>query len=166
MSETNISWRPMRLVTGLFGVLLAFSVACNGGPTEPSNDDLVRMYTGRWRGNINGFEVVLDVQATKDSPGGGIALDGRGTARSATGEIDRLRINGGALVGAGFDLMVERPGGTAPAGVILASTGYFHGELSRDGRTWPGRFTSWAATLAGAAAIFGPGEHSVTLLKE
>ena len=46
MNETNISRRPMRLVTGLFGVLLALSVACNGGPTAPSDDDRVRMYRG------------------------------------------------------------------------------------------------------------------------
>ena len=71
MWDRNSSWR--RMVTFL-GVLLAFTAAaCNGGPTGPSDDELFGIYTGRWRGTINGFEVVLDVQAELVLPahGGG-----------------------------------------------------------------------------------------------
>ena len=65
MLDTTSGSRGFGCVTLVLGLILAFSAtACNGGPTEPSYDDLVRMYTGRWRGNINGFEVVLDVQAS------------------------------------------------------------------------------------------------------
>ena len=162
MSETNISWRPGRLVTGLFGVLLAFSVACNGGPTAPSDDDLIRMYSGRWRGNINNLEVVLDVRGSEQYADIGIRFLGTGTARSATGEIHYLRIDGGALPGGGltpgFDISVEQSGGS------FVTSGDFEGDVSPDGRTWPGRFTS--NREKGAAVIFGPGEHSVTLTKE
>ena len=154
----------MRLVIGLFGVLLALSVACNGGPTQPSDNDRVRMYPGRWRGNINNLEVVLDVQASEGSFA--INILGTGTARSATGEIHRLRIDGGVLWGgslpARFDILVEREG-TGP-GVVTVTSGAFEGDVSPDGRTWPGRFTS--ERTKGAAVIFGPGEHSVTLTKE
>ena len=164
MQDTNSSRRPM--VTVLLGLLLACSAtACNGGPTEPSFDDLVRSYTGRWRGNINGFEVVFDVQASKGDPGGGLGFRGTGTARSATGELHRLWIDGGAFGSfVGFDVLLERGGETGPASVILTSMGDFNGVVSRDGRTWPGRFTS--ATAAGAAPIFGPGEYAVTLMKD
>lgn len=164
MLDTTTHARATPCVRVFLGLLLAFSAtACNGGPTEPSFDDQVRMYTGRWRGNINSLGVVLDVQATKGSPGGGIELAGTGTALSATGESHRLRINGGALVGAGFYLSAERAGATGP-GVILVTTGYFAGEVSRDGRTWPGRFT--LETAVGAAPIFGLGEYDVTFIKD
>ena len=87
-------------------------------------------------------------------------------AQSATGEIHRLGIDGGTLVGLtpAFHILVERSEGTAPGSVFLANSGGFEGEVLPDGRTWPGRFTS--DTVKGAAAIFGPGEHSVTLIKE
>jgi hypothetical protein len=164
MNQTNISRRPIRLVRGLFGVLLTLSAACNGGPTAPSNDDLIRMYSGRWRGNINNLEVVLDVRAS--DPSFGITFLGTGTARSATGEIHRLRIDGGTLLGGGFTprfaILVELEG-TGP-GVVTVTSGAFEGDVSPDGRTWPGRFTS--DPNKGAAVIFGPGEHSVTLTKE
>ncbi len=150
----------MRLVTGLFGVLLALSVACNGGPTQPSDNDRVRMYPGRWRGNINGLEVVLDVQASEGSFA--INILGTGTARSATGEIHHLTIDGGVLWGgslpARLAILVERKTGG------FVTSGDFEGDVSPDGRTWPGRFTS--NRDKGAAVIFGPGEHSVTLTKE
>jgi len=172
MSETNISWRPMRLVTGLFGVLLALSVACNGGPTDPSFDDLVPIHTGRWGGTINGWQVVLDVRAYPANDNGWISvgLDGTGTALNpATGESHRLTI-GGQTVGPGatlFSLNIAQVLG--PGGVLLSGgqgVGLFKGDVSGDGRTWPGRFTSWPATPPGAEVIFGPGEHSVTLTKE
>lgn len=166
MRETTSRLWCFRCVIVLLGLSLAFSAtACNGGPTEPSFDDLVRIHTGRWRGNINGLEVVLDVHATKGSAGVGIEFGGTGTARSATGESHRLRINGGALVGAaGFSISAERGGETGPGSVILITTGDFAGEVSGDGRTWPGRFTS--ATAAGAAPIFGLGQYDVTFLKD
>ena len=55
----------------------------------------------------------------------------------------------------------------APGGVIVRSdkfTGKFKGEVSGDGRTWPGHWTS--ADGANADPIFGPGEYSVTLTKD
>jgi hypothetical protein len=151
--------------TALLPLLLAFSATgCNGGPTEPKVDGLVGIYTGRWRGNINGLEVVLNVQATKKGAGG-IGLNGTGTARSATGEIHPLRIEGDSFAGNTLlYLNVERGGGTGPGSVILMQTGSFDGEEPRDGRTWPGSFTS--VTGEGGAPIFGPGTHSVTLTKE
>ena len=88
MSRTNNSCRPMRRVTGLFGVLLAFSVACNSGPTRPSDADVAGRYTGKWRGNINGFEVILDIRA---GVGDLVGMNGTGTARNPeTGEIHHL----------------------------------------------------------------------------
>jgi hypothetical protein len=159
-------------VTGLFGVLLALSVACNGGPTEPSLDDLVPTYTGRWRGNINGWPVVLDVLA---EPGNvarwiPVGLEGTGTALNpATGESHRLTVLG-QTAGENstfFSLNIARVIG--PGGVLLGGgqgVGLLKGAVSDDGRTWPGRFTSWPATLPDAEVIFGPGEHSVTLAKE
>jgi hypothetical protein len=74
--------RGIGWVAVLVGLLLAFSgVACNG-PTRPTLDDLVVIYTGRWRGNINGWAVTLDVQATQARPADGrvIGLSGTGTA--------------------------------------------------------------------------------------
>ena len=56
-----------------------------------------------------------------------------------------------------------------PGGVLLSGgqgVGAFDGDVSGDGRTWPGRYTTWPATPPGAEVIFGPGEHSVTLTKE
>ena len=165
MRNTNSSGRTM--LTVLLGLLLAVNtMACSGGPTEPHHADLIRMYSGRWGGNINGLEVVLNVQASNEDFG--IRFRGTGTARSATGEIHLLRIDGGALPAGGltpgFDIMVERGGETGPGSVILSTAGQFDGEVSPDGRTWPGRFT--LAILGGAAPIFGLGEYSVTWIKE
>jgi hypothetical protein len=162
MRNTNSRGRTMQ--TALLGLLLACSVtACSGGPTEPS--DLARSYTGRWRGNINGFEVVFDLQASDGDPGGGLGFRGTGTARSATGELHRLRMEGGAFGSlVGLDVLLERGGETGPASVFLTSAGDFHGVVSGDGRTWPGRFTSEA--VLGGAPIFGPGEYAVTWLKD
>jgi hypothetical protein len=155
-----------RRTVRFLGLLLAFSAtACNGGPTEPSFDELIRMYSGRWRGNINGLEVVLDVQASKGSFG--FNFLGTGTARATTGEIHRLRIDGGALPSgdfAAFYISKETGPETQPGGVILTSTGRFAGDVSPDGRSWPGRFT--LETALGAAPIFGVGEYSVTLAKD
>jgi hypothetical protein len=101
----------MRQVTVflLVGLLLAFSApACKGGPTEPSDADVVARYTGRWRGNINGLEVVLEMRAEKVP--GLVSLDGTATALNpTTGEMHRLKI-GGVKPGAGvplFNLFTE-----------------------------------------------------------
>ena len=65
---------------GVFlGLLLAFSATACAGPTNPSFEELAEIYTGRWRGNINGSEVMLDMQASKDSLG--VEFLGTGTAR-------------------------------------------------------------------------------------
>lgn len=166
MLDTTSGSRGFGCVTLVLGLILAFSaIACNNGPTEPSFDDLVRIYTGRWRGNLNGLEVVLDLQASKGSFG--VDFLGSGTARATTGEIHSLRIEGGALPSgdfAGFVIWKERPPETQPGGVILTSTGRFNGDVSPDGRSWPGRFT--LETALGAAPIFGVGEYSVTLIKQ
>jgi len=166
MLKATSGSRSFRGLIGFLVLVLCFSVtACNGGPTEPSFDDLIRMYSGRWRGNINGLEVVLNVQASNASFG--FEFLGTGTARATTGEIHSLRIEGGALPGgdlAGFVILKERPPETQPGGVILTSTGRFNGDVSPDGRSWPGRFT--LETERGAAPIFGVGEYSVTLIKE
>jgi hypothetical protein len=151
------------------GLLLAFTAAaCNGGPTGPSTDELIALYTGTWRGNINGLDVILDVRAMRSRTDLGLEFDGSGTTRFATGEWHLLSIEGGALPSspddrtAGFYLSVARGGETGRASFI--GTGRFNGEVSRDGRTWSGRFTSEMGL--GGAPIFGPGEHSVTLTKD
>ena len=169
MLDTSSCSRSTARVTVLFGVLLAFSVACNVGPTRPSADDRVRLYTGRWSGNINGLEIVLDMQAGFDFL---IGLDGTGTARNpATGEVHRLEIFGmGEWDDADvteFSLNTAYELGPPPRQVILGGgkhTGEFRGSVSRDGRTWPGHWTS--TTRNDGAPIFGPGSHSVTLIKQ
>jgi hypothetical protein len=169
MRDRNSSWRRM---VRFLGLLLAFTAAaCNGGPAGPSDAELFALYTGTWRGNINGLQVVLDVQATK---GWGLPdLEGSGTALNpATGEMHMLTISG--LVSSHrpesqattvFNLETARVFG--PGGVLLGGgqhTGMFNGNVSRDGRTWPGRFSSTTSNFG--APIFGPGEHSVTLTKD
>jgi hypothetical protein len=156
------------------GLLLAFSAtACNGGPTEPTFDDLVGIYTGRWRGNINGFELVLDVQAERGRPesGGLVGLDGSATARNpGTGETHRLNVFGQAVGPASTWFRLIIPPEVGPGAVIVRfqqDTGEFFGSVSPDRRTWPGHWTS--ATLADgpdAAPIFGPGGGPVTLTKD
>ena len=113
MRHTTSGSPALRPLTVLAGLLLVLSAACNRGPTEPSFDELIRTYSGRWRGNINGLEVVLDVQASDGSFG--FNFLGTGTARATTGEIHRLRIDGGALPGgdfAGFVIWKESGGET------------------------------------------------------
>ena len=169
--DMNSRSRRIGRVTVLLGLLLALSgAACSGGPTEPTFDDLPGIYTGRWRGNINGFEVVLDVRATPGNSAQWISvgLDGEGTAlNSATGESHRLTVSGQTSGESStiFLLSIAYVFGTG--GVILSGgqvTGNFRGGVSPDGRTWPGRWTS--ATSRDNAPIFGPGEYSVTLIKE
>jgi hypothetical protein len=168
MNQMNISWRPMRLATGLFGVLLALSVACNGGPTEPSLDDLVPMHTGRWKGTINGWPVVLDVRA---QPGNAdqwipVGLDGTGTALNpATGESHSLTVFGQSAGGNSTFFSLLTAWVIGPGGVILGGgkvVGLFEGAVSDDGRTWPGR---WRVTNT-LDPLFGLGEGPVTLIKE
>jgi hypothetical protein len=164
--------RCRRMVTFL-GLLLAFSaMACNGGPTEPSFDELPGIYTGRWRGNINAFEIVLDVQA---EPGRAkdwvpVGLRGTGTGlNSATGESHRLTIRGSTAGGNTTSFTILTALETGPGGVILGGgevTGWFEDSASRDGRTWPGKFRSIPDDIINARPIFGPGEYSVTLIKE
>ena len=143
------------------GLLLAFTATACGGPTAPSLEDLIGSYTGRWRGNINGFEAVLDVRAElAQGTGGGFRLSGSGTALNpATRENHPLSIAGSAwLRDSEFILASERGG---------ASTGRFDGELSPDGRTWSGRFRSITAEgAAGGAPIFGPSVYDVTWTKD
>lgn len=167
MGATNSSWR--RIVSSLGLVLALSATACNGRPTEPSLDDLIQTYTGVWRGNINGLDVVLDVRASRGELG--LRFGGTGTARSATGESHRLRLDGGRLTGDSFPdrlvFLVERGGDTGPGSVFITSAGDFAGELSRDGLTWSGRFTSASAGgVAGGAPIFGPSVYDVTLTKD
>lgn len=161
--------RCRRMVTFL-GLLLAFSaMACNGGPTEPTRDELVGIYTGRWRGTINGFEVVLDVQAESGRPSSGVllVLDGSATARNpGTGETHRLNVSGQAecrRCGGWFILII--PPEVGPGAVIVRSEqgiGTFDGSVSSDRRTWPGYWTS----VGWPAPIFGPGGGPVTLTKD
>ena len=157
-----------RMVTFL-GLLLAFSaMAC--GPTRPSDDELVGIYTGRWRGTINGFEVVLDVQAAPGRPAGGIPVDlgGSATARNpGTGETHRSNISGGALGLRWNSFLLIIPPELGPGGVIVRSEqviGDFDGSLSPDRRTWPGSWRSWGG--ANAAPLFGPDGGSFTLTKD
>lgn len=153
MRDTNSSRRT--IVTILLGLLAAFSVmACNGGPTEPTFDELVG---GRWRGSINGFQVVLDVRtAPAPGTGGGFNLSGSANALNpTTGESHPLTISGSSWV-RNAECSLITVGG--------ATTGQFWGEVAPDGRSWPGRFTS--NTALGAAPIFGPGEYAVTLSKD
>lgn len=170
MLDTTRCSRGLGRVTVLLGLLLAVSgTACNS-PTRPTQEDPLKLYTGSWRGNINSLEVVLDMQAEQGY--GLTALVGTGTAlNSATGEIHRLTIGG---IGksryiadstAFFNLFTAEEIG--PGGRLLSiakHTGQLHGNVSRDGRTSPGR---WESTWRDdGAPIFGPGEHSVTLIKE
>ena len=167
LDTTNCS-RAIGCLTVLLGLLLACSTtACNGGPTRPSPEDRVRLYPGRWSGTINGLEVLLDMQS---GLGDLIGLDGTGTARNpATGEIHRLRISGFGTFNdahgtANFDLWAA-PYEIHP-GILTGGqhTGQFRGNVSLDGRTWPGHWTP--TNHSDGARIFGPGEHRVTLIKE
>jgi hypothetical protein len=92
-----------------------------------------------------------------------LLLDGTGTARNpATSEMHRLSIHG-----LHNSINIDTARDIGPGGVLLGggqATGHFHGYMSRDGRTWPGRFT--AATHSFAAPIFGSGQHAVTLTKD
>ena len=154
-----------RMVTFL-GLLLAFSaMACNSGLTGPSDDELFGIYTGRWRGTINGFEVVLDVQAERGRPSSGVllVLNGSATARNpGTGETHPLNVHGQAecrLCGGWFILEIPFEVGRSPQAV-----GDFDGSVSSDRRTWPGVWRSWDG--ANAAPIFGPDGGPVTLTKD
>ena len=171
MLDMTACSRGIGWVAVLVGLLLTFSgTACNSGPTEPTLTDLPGTYAGRWRGNINGFEVVLDVRAT---PGDSarwipVGLDGEGTAlNSATGESHRLTVRG-STAGRGTTIfLLSIAYVLGPGGVVLSGgqvTGNFRGDPLPDGRTWPGHWTS--ATGIYNAPIFGPGEYSVTLIKE
>lgn len=161
-----------RRMVRFLGLLLAFSaMACNGGPTAPTGDELVGIYTGRWRGTINGFEVVLDVQAHFAQPSSGVLLGLRGSATArnpGTGETQRLNVFGQAecrSCGGWFELSI--PAELGPGGVIVRSeqvTGSFDGSVPRDRRTWPGNWRSWVG--ANADPIFGPGGGPVTLTKD
>ena len=163
MGDTNSSWRPMQRVTGLLAVLLACSVACNSGPTRPSDAEVAGRYTGKWLGNINGFEVVLDIQA---GVGDLVGITGTGTARNpATREIHRLELIGFGTINYAhgtdeFRLLLPAEVPAAP----LRDTGEFRGNVSPDGRTWPGRWT--ATNTSDGVPIFGLGVYSVTLIKE
>ena len=123
-------------MTLLRGLLLAMcATACNSGPTEPSDSDLIRLYTGRWRGNINGFDVALNVRAEKGRPehGGILGLSGTGIATNpTTAEIHRFDIHGQALGYPWFSLFTVYE--TGPGGVILGGgkhTGGFEGSPTR-----------------------------------
>jgi hypothetical protein len=162
----------LRVVGGLtvaLGLLLMSSaMACNSGPTEPTFDELVGIYTGRWRGNISGSEVVLEVRAERGRPqdGGLVGLSGTASAlNSSTGESHGLTILGQAVGSSTTFFWLVTSLDVGPGGVILGggkNTGQFEGAVSGDRRTWPGRWT----THIDGASIFGPGEHSVTLIKE
>jgi hypothetical protein len=147
--------RCRRMVTFL-GLLLAFSaMACNGGPTEPSSRGIS---TGRWRGNITGWEVVVDIMRVDEGgQGGGLRLSGSaGALNPATGESHRLTIDGSAFLDDASIALVNQS---------HFSTGWFRGEVSRDRRTWSGQFESNTG-IPGGASIFDPGKHSVTLTKQ
>jgi hypothetical protein len=170
MADTNSRWRLMRRVTILFRLLLAFSgVACNV-PTEPTLDELVGIYTGRWRGNINGFEVVLDVRA---EPGNAerwvpVGLHGTGTALNpATGEIHRLTAFGQTAGGNSTSLQLRTPDEFGPGGFVLGGNKHiasFDGYVSPDDRTWTVR---WRPTdFTDGAPIFGQVTLPVRLIKD
>lgn len=172
--NTTTGARNVRALTAIASLLLALSAtACNGGPTEPTFDEMVGIYTGRWRGNINGFEVVLDVQAERGRPseGGLVGLHGSATARNpGTGETHRLNVSGLAVGPNSTSFRLIIPHEVGPGGVIVRfqrGTGEFRGSVSPDRRTWPGHWTS--ATLADgpdADPIFGPAGGPVTLTKD
>ena len=161
--------RCLRLVLGL--LIACGAVGCKSAPTEPAFDELAGIYTGRWRGMINGLAVVLDVRAEQGSAerwvpvglgGTGVAVD------PATGESHNLTILG-QTTGPNttwFGLSIAMV--TGPGGVILSGgqgTGQFHGGVAADRRTWPGRFTSSAANDFDVP-IFGRGEYAVTFSKD
>ena len=159
----------MRSATAVLGLLLAVNGAACNSPTRPSQEDRFEVYTGRWRGNINGVDIVLEVRAERGF--GSPYLGGTGTAvNAATGETYRLTISGfGTIVDAEstafFNIFTADE--FSAGGLLLSSgkhTGDMRGNVSRDGRTWPGRWTS--TTNTDGAPIFGPGEHPFTLIKE
>ena len=151
-------------------MLLATAASCKGGPTQPTFDELVGIYTGTWRGSINGFEVVLDVKAERGQPfdGGLVGLGGTATARNpATGESHDLTIFGQAVGPSSTWFRLAIPMAVGPGGVIVKfeqGTGEFRGAVASDRRTWPGHWTS--TTHADGAPIFGPGGGAVTLTKD
>jgi hypothetical protein len=134
------------------GLLLAFSaMACNG----PSS--LHGISTGRWRGNITGWEVVVDIMRVDEGADGGLRLSGSaGALNTATGESHRLTIDGSAFLDDASIALVNQS---------HLSEGWFHGEVSRDRRTWSGQFESYTG-IRSYASIFDPGKHSVTLTKQ
>ena len=158
MRDRNSSWRRM---VRFLGLLLAFSAtACNSGPTRPSDAELAALYTGKWRGNINGFELVLDIQARV---GDLIAMHGTGTAvNPATGEIHRLGLFGFVFTHTTTNFRLSLPSEVPFGGT--RDTGEFNGNVSRDGRTWPGRWT--ATNTSDGVPIFGLGVYSVTFIKD
>ena len=160
-----------RRMVRFLGLLLAFSaMACNGGPTKPDKLEELEIYAGRWRGTINGFEVVLDVQTERGrgSAGGMVELGGSATARNpGTGETHRLNISGGAVGLSWNSLTLMTPPEVGPGGVIVRSdkgTGTLTGSVLRDRRTWPGSWRSWDGV--NADPIFGPDGGPVTLTKD
>ena len=102
-----------------------------------------------------------------------LALDGSGTARNtATGETHQLGVFGVGKWGRDYELApavinIGTPRQIGPGGVLLGGgqvAGQFLGDVSNDGRMWPGHFTS--ATNQFDLPFFGPGVHSVTLVKD
>lgn len=170
MLDMTACSRGIGWVAVLVGLLLTFSgVACNG-PTGPTLDDLVGIYTGRWRGNINGWAVTLDVQATKARPADGrvVGLRGTGTALNSAGESHRLAV-GGLTVGGSWteiDFRTPEEFGPGPGGLRIVGGnqhfGSFNGSVS--GRTWGGSWTP--TTFIDGTPILGPASPSVTLIKE
>ena len=170
MLDMTACSRGIGWVAVLVGLLLTFSgVACNG-PTRPTLDDLVGIYTGRWRGNINGWAVTLDVQATQGLPSGGGAfgVHGTGTALNSAGESHRLAVLGITLTrSVEIDFRTPEEFGPGPGGNLRIvggnkHIGSFNGSVS--GRTWAGGWkpTTWID----GTPILGPASPSVTLIKE
>ncbi len=166
-------WRAALLfaLPGALGV-----AACSSGPLRPSDPQRFSLYSGTWRTSINGWEVVLQMEAVQGFAGP--ALLGSGSARNeVTGETHILRIAGDGTNDdshgfvARFDLWADpyqpTPGSSMATNPGGRHTGWFTGNVLGDGRTWPGRWSGTNVTDPYAGlALFGAGSNAVMWIKQ
>jgi hypothetical protein len=97
-----------------------------------------------------------------------VGLNGVGTAlQPVTGESHHVTLGGQTAGGNSTSFHLAIATVTGPGGVILSGgqgVGLFSGSVAGDGRTWPGRFSSWTGPFD--MPIFGRGDYAVTLIKD
>jgi hypothetical protein len=163
----DTSWHAVPCVPIV--VALISVVACGGVPTRPTQEDRFPLYSGQWRGTINGIEVVLQIQAER---GFAVAsLRGTGTAvKSATGESARLQLVGSAALeytASPAYINFSTADELSPDGRAIVRLGQFvgrfTGDILEDQRTWRGQFDGSRTTYA---SLFGEQATAVTFIKD